>query len=151
MSSSPSHIDRTPTPTSPSRIGRAPASTSPYDVDGSLALDPRPLTWGPPGAVPDERKLRHLGQALAEVLAGRRPPESVAGRLTERAYRELVKAGRMIDSRRPPFVGAPHIKEPRDGAIEMCLLVHGDPRSHVLAIRLERRGVQWLCTDFETA
>ncbi len=138
------------------RIGLTPVPTSPYDgrtpeVDGSLALDPRPLVWGPPGAVPDERKLRHLGQALAEVLAGRRPPETVADRLTQRAYQELVNAGRMIDSRRPPFVGAPHIKEPRDGAIEMCLLVHGDPRSHVLAIRLERRGVQWLCTDFETA
>ncbi|WP_327109086.1 Rv3235 family protein [Nonomuraea glycinis] len=139
-----------------SRLGLNRAPASPYDraendIDGSLALDSRPLTWGPPGAMPDERKLRHLGQALAEVLAGRRPPETVADRLTERAYRELVKAGRMIDSRRPPFAGAPHIKQPRDGAIEMCLLVHGDPRSHVLAIRLERRGVQWLCTDFETA
>jgi hypothetical protein len=110
-----------------------------------------PLVWGPPGASPDERKLRQLGQALAEVLSGRRPPESVADRLTDRAYRELVRAGRMIETKRPPFVGSPHVKEPKDGAVEMCLLVHCGERSHVLAVRLERRGVQWLCTDFETA
>ncbi|MFG1942062.1 Rv3235 family protein [Nonomuraea sp. NPDC048826] len=124
---------------------------SPFpEVHGSLALD-TPLVWGPPGALPDERRLRQLGQALAEVLSGRRPPETVADRLTDQAYRELVRAGRMLDTRRPPFVGVPHVKEPRDGAVEMCLLVHCGERNHVLALRLERRGVQWLCTDFETA
>ncbi|HLU71100.1 MAG TPA: Rv3235 family protein [Nonomuraea sp.] len=124
---------------------------SPFpEVHGSLALD-APLVFGPPGTLPDERRLRHLGQALAEVLSGRRPPETVADRLTDQAYRELVRAGRMIDTPRPPFVGVPHVKEPRDGAVEMCLMVHGGERDHVLALRLERRGVQWLCTDFETA
>ncbi|MEU6997108.1 Rv3235 family protein [Nonomuraea sp. NPDC046570] len=123
---------------------------------GSLALVSdravrRALVWGPPGAIPDERRLRHLGQAMAEVLAGRRPPKSVSDRLTERAYQELVRAGRMIDTRRPPFVGVPHVTQPNDAVVEMCLLVHCGERSHVLALRLERRGVQWLCTDFETA
>ncbi|MER7501304.1 Rv3235 family protein [Nonomuraea pusilla] len=112
---------------------------------------PLALVWGPAGSRPDERALRHLGQALAEVLAGRRPPETVADRLTERAYQELVRAGRMLDARRPPFAGRPHVTEPHDGAIEMCLLVHCGDRGHVLALRLERRGVQWLCTDVETA
>ncbi|GGS73106.1 Rv3235 family protein [Nonomuraea spiralis] len=116
---------------------------------GALALTP--LVWGPAGARPDERRLRQLGQALAEVLTGRRPPESVADRLTARAYRDLVRAGRMIVAERPPFVGSPHVKEPRDGAVEMCVLVHCGERSHVLAVRLERHGLQWLCTDFETA
>jgi hypothetical protein len=120
-------------------------------VAGALALDPAPLVWGPPGAVPDERRLRLLGQALAEVLTGRRPPETVAGRLTDRAYGELLKAGRMIRAARPPFAGVPHVSEPREGALEMCLLVHCGERGHVLALRLERRGVQWLVTDFETA
>ncbi|WP_240506623.1 Rv3235 family protein [Thermoactinospora rubra] len=130
-------------------------------VQGSLALSDalaltdeaavRPLVWGAPGAVPDERSLRHLGQALAEVLAGRRPPSSVADRLTDRAYRDLLRAGRMIAATRPPFVGTPHVKEPADGALELCMLVHCGDRSRVLALRLERRGVQWLCTDFETA
>ncbi|MFI6811292.1 Rv3235 family protein [Nonomuraea sp. NPDC050328] len=120
---------------------------------GTLALavdDPATLVWGPPGALPDQRRLRHLGQALAEVLAGRRPPASLADRLSDQAYRELRKAGRMIDTRRPPLVGTPRIQEPRDGAVEMCVLVHCGERSHALALRLERRGVQWVCTDFET-
>jgi hypothetical protein len=119
------------------------------EIHGALAL--APLVWGPPGSMPDERRLRQLGQALAEVLTGRRPPESVADRLTDRAYRDLVRAGKMIHAQRPPFAGCPHVKEPRDGAVEMCVLVHCGERSHVLAIRLERRGLQWLCTDFETA
>jgi hypothetical protein len=103
------------------------------------------------GSPPDERRLRSLGQAMAEILAGRRPASSVADRLTERAYAELVRAGKMIHTRRPPMVGLPHVNPPRDGVVEACLLVHCGERSHVLAIRLERHGVQWLCTDFETA
>ncbi|MEV0996717.1 Rv3235 family protein [Nonomuraea sp. NPDC050202] len=121
-----------------------------HDIDGALALT-TPMTWGPPGAQPDERKLRHLTQALAEVLAGRRPPQVLADRLTERAYKELVRAGQMIHADRPPFTGSVHMKQPRDGAVEMCALVHCGDRNHVLALRLERHGNQWLCTEFETA
>jgi Family of unknown function (DUF6459) len=120
-------------------------------VDGSLALDSQPLVWGPPGAVPDVRRLRHLGQALAEVLAGRRAAETVADRLTARAYRDLVRMGQVIRTRQAPFAGRVHVSEPRDGAVEMCVLVHCGERAHVLAVRLERRGLRWLCTDFETA
>ncbi|WP_226898896.1 Rv3235 family protein [Nonomuraea phyllanthi] len=147
------------------RIGAAPAPEPAYDdepaydgmpaaapgTDGALALARRRPSSGPPGADPDERGLRRLGQALAEVLAGRRPPESVSDRLTSRAYRDLVQAGQMIWSDRRPFAGRMHVKEPRDGALEMCVLVHCGDRDRVLALRLERRGVQWLCTDFETA
>ncbi|MFI7616421.1 Rv3235 family protein [Nonomuraea terrae] len=139
------------------RIALTPTPEPPYDGEkspqtrGALALDTRPLVWGPPGALPDERGLRHLGQALAEVLAGRRPPRSVADRLTERAYRDLVRAGRMIHTGHPPFAGGVRVTEPRDGAIEMCVLIHCGHRTHVLAVRLERHGTRWLCTDFETA
>ncbi|GII82770.1 hypothetical protein Ssi03_07600 [Sphaerisporangium siamense] len=103
------------------------------------------------GAPPGARGLRALGQALAEVLAGRRPPAGVADHLTERAYAELVRAGRMIETRRPPLAGAPHVHRPRDGVVEACLLLHCGERSRVLALRVERRGTQWLCTEFETA
>ncbi|WP_250213869.1 Rv3235 family protein [Acrocarpospora catenulata] len=126
-------------------------------VHGSLALAHRPvrargpLILGSTGNAPEERRLRWLGQALAEILAGRRPPESVQERLTERAYAELVRAGKMIDTSRPPLAGPPHVQSPREGAIEMCLLVHCGHRSRVLAVRLERYGVQWLVTDVETA
>ncbi|WP_043620587.1 Rv3235 family protein [Nonomuraea candida] len=120
-------------------------------TQGALALDPHRMVWGPPGTTPDERTLRRLAQALAEVLAGRRPPETLADRLTDHAYRDLVRAGRMLPAGSAPFAGSVHGKEPRDGVIEMCALVHCGDRNHVLAVRVERRGVQWLCTDFETA
>ncbi|GII53330.1 hypothetical protein Pth03_17190 [Planotetraspora thailandica] len=153
------------------RLQSVPAADPPYDdergprsgpplTDGSLALAPDPygtaaprggLIVSPRGSLPDERSLRGLGQALAEILCGRRPPQTVHDRLTERAYRELVRAGKMIETRRPPMVGLPHVQRPSDGTVEMCLLVHCGERSHVLALRLERFGVQWLVTDFETA
>ncbi|WP_433353425.1 Rv3235 family protein [Microtetraspora malaysiensis] len=117
----------------------------------ALASGGGPLLHGPSGALPDERRLRGLGRAMAEILCGRRPPATVQGRLSERAYGELIRAGKMIDAPRPPMVGAPHIQRPDDGVVEMCLLIHCGPRSHALALRLERRGVQWLVTDFETA
>lgn len=149
-----------PKPVPLPRLASVPPADPPYDerdggghiehpaTYGALALAPLPARTGTPT---DERRLRGLGQALAEVLAGRRPPETVQDRLTERAYRELVRAGKMIDTERPPLTGLPHVQRPRDGAIEMCLLVHCGTRSRVLAVRLERRGVQWLVTDFETA
>ncbi|TQS26060.1 Rv3235 family protein [Microbispora sp. KK1-11] len=149
-----------PKPVPLPRLASVPPADPPYDerdggghvtrpgTYGTLALAPTPRRAATPM---DERRLRGLGQALAEILAGRRPPETVQDRLTERAYRELVRAGKMIDTERPPLTGLPHVQRPRDGVIEMCLLVHCGPRSRVLAVRLERQGVQWLVTDFETA
>ncbi|GAA2380299.1 Rv3235 family protein [Nonomuraea africana] len=145
------HVTLTPVPDPPYDGDRRVSAAT---TDGALALapaQPSPLVWGPPGSIPDERHLRHLGQALAEVLTGRRPPETVADRLADRAYAELVRAGRMIRTASRPLVGRPHVTQPKEGAVEMCLLVHCGERHHVLAVRLERRGVQWVCTDFETA
>ncbi|GAA3122360.1 Rv3235 family protein [Streptosporangium carneum] len=154
------------------RIAPSPTAEPPYDdergpsdvpaappyVQGTLALalDPgepearRPLVWGPPGAAPDERRLRALCQAVAEILAGRRPPSSVFPHMTRRAHAELIRSGKVMNCARPPLVGTPHVSQPDDGVVEMCVLVHCGDRSRVLALRLERRGVQWLCTDFET-
>ncbi|MDH2427864.1 Rv3235 family protein [Sphaerisporangium sp. TRM90804] len=101
--------------------------------------------------MPDERSLRGLGQAMAEVLAGRRAPATVAEHLTARAHAELVRAGSMIDTRRAPVAGRAHLHRPREGVVEACVLVHCGERTRVLAVRLERHGAQWLCTDFETA
>jgi hypothetical protein len=152
-----------PKPTPLPRLVPVPADP-PYDdlcvradppaTHGALALACAPVTYEPMprGSLePEERRLRGLGQAVAEILAGRRPPDTVQDRLTERAYSGLVRAGRMIESRRPPLVGAPHVQRPRPGVIEMCLLVNCGDRSRVLALRLERYGVRWLVTDVETA
>lgn len=138
----PAHDDR----------GSRHAFATPPPVQGTLALAlDRSREPAVGRSAPDARRLRGLGQALAEILAGRRPAGTVADRLTERAYAELLRAGKMIHSSRPPVAGLPHVNQPHDGAVEACVLVHCGERSHVLALRLERRGAQWLCTDFETA
>ncbi|MFO7252507.1 MAG: Rv3235 family protein [Actinomycetes bacterium] len=153
------------TPRTRSPYGTAPgrAAAARYETDGALALAPRPRpaaaapgapgggAAGATGSLPGPRRLRALGQAVAEVLAGVRPAATVADRFTERAYAELVRAGRMLRARRPPHAGRPHVSTPREGVIEMCLIVHCGDRTHGLALRLERRGVRWLCTEWETA
>ncbi|WP_433252404.1 Rv3235 family protein [Streptosporangium sp. CA-135522] len=167
-------MSRTPRPVPLPRIAPSPSAEPPYDderpagdpptappyVQGTLALacDPEPtrlpvrgpLIWGPPGAIPDERRLRALGQAVAEILSGRRAPSSISSHLTGRARTELARTGKIINSTRPPLVGTPHVSQPGDGVVEMCVLVHCGDRPRVLALRLERQGVQWLCTEFET-
>ncbi|MER5648558.1 Rv3235 family protein [Streptosporangium sp. NPDC002524] len=161
-------------PASLPRIAPSPTAEPPYDDDRpagdapamppyvqgtlALALDPgapgppagKPPVWGPPGAVPDERRLRALAQAVAETLSGRRPPASVSCHMTGRAHAELVRSGKVITSVRPPRVGRAHVSQPEDGVVEMCAVVDCGDRSRVLALRLERRGVRWLCTEFET-
>ncbi|MER7369152.1 Rv3235 family protein [Nonomuraea wenchangensis] len=129
-------------------MSAAPRTRIPY-TDGALALSP--MIWGPPGATPDERRLRHLGQALAEVLAGCRAPETLADRLTGRAHRHLVTTGLLFRTGRTPFVRRVHVTEPREGVIEMCVIVRCGERDRVLAVRLERHGIHWLCTDVEAA
>ncbi|MGW4423587.1 Rv3235 family protein [Streptosporangium sp. NPDC004631] len=172
-------MPRPPRPVPLPRLASSPTAEPPYDderpfpgvpsipagpggppyVQGALALafDPAPveteaghaLIWGPPGAIPDERRLRALGQAVAEVLAGRRAPSSVLSHLTDRAGAELARSGKIINCSGPPLVGRPHVSQPGDGVVEMCVLVNCGDRSRGLALRLERRGVRWLCTDFE--
>ncbi|MEV8636310.1 Rv3235 family protein [Streptosporangium sp. NPDC051023] len=166
-------MSRPPRPVPLPRVTPPPAGEPPYDderplseasaappyVQGALALalDPgepearRPLIWGPPGAIPDERRLRALCQAVAEILAGMRPPSSVSSHMTDRAKAELARSGKIMKCARLPLVGTPHVSQPRDGVVEMCVLVRCDDRSRVLALRLERKGVQWLCTDVEAA
>ncbi|MFJ2032391.1 Rv3235 family protein [Streptosporangium sp. NPDC087985] len=167
-------MSRTPRPVPLPRIAPSPSAEPPYDderpagdlpaappyVQGTLALacepEPagpparKPLIWGPPGAIPDGRRLRALSQAVAEILSGRRSPSSVSSLLTDRTHAELARSGKIINCARPPLVGIPHVSQPKDGVVEMCVLVHCGDRPRVLALRLERMGVQWLCTDFET-
>lgn len=113
----------------------------------------------PPGAPRVGPARLHPGRATPA------PPRTGAGRGPVRATRPgdrrrtphrpglpRTGQGRPNDHHQtPPFVGSPRVTEPRDGVVEMCLMVHCGERDHVLAIRLERRGVQWVCTDFETA
>ncbi|GGP86972.1 Rv3235 family protein [Streptosporangium pseudovulgare] len=134
-------------------LAGGPEPVSAPEPEAVSAREPEPAgvrAHRPPGAVPDERRLRALGQAVAEALSGRRPPASLSAHMTVRAHAELVRTGKVIGGARPPLVGAPHVSRPGDGVVEMCVLVHCGDRPRVLALRLERRGTRWLCTDVET-
>ncbi|MBB4914346.1 Rv3235 family protein [Streptosporangium saharense] len=151
----PRHPSRLPRVVAPRLPGDEPPArkAAPY-VQGALALaldHAESGSPGPPPAVPEGRRLRALCQAVAEVLAGRRAPSSVAAHLTGRACAELARSGQVMRCVRPLRVGIPHVSQPRDGVVEMCVLVHCGDRSRVLALRLERVGARWLCTDVEAA
>ncbi|GIH74517.1 hypothetical protein Plo01_09460 [Planobispora longispora] len=137
-----------PAPYEPVPFDPAPYEPGPRDSAGPRVR--RPLIWGPPGAAPDARRLRALGQAFAEILSGRRSPSTVSRQTTGQVQAELLRAGKVFDCPRPPMAGRLHLSQPRDGVVEMCVLVRCGERYRGLALRLERTGVQWLCTDFET-
>ncbi|WP_425312289.1 Rv3235 family protein [Planobispora rosea] len=102
----------------------------PDDPDGSHA---RPLIWGPPGAVPDARRLRALGQAFAEILSGRRPPSTVSRQTTSQVQAELLRAGKVFDCPVPDGRQAPSLPAPGRGG--------GDVRARALRRAIPRAGV----------
>ncbi|MEU4835300.1 Rv3235 family protein [Streptosporangium sp. NPDC023615] len=149
-----------PPPTRPSgapgaRPSGFPATRPP---EPAATRPPGPADAGPPGSsgarppdgTPDGRWLRALVQAVAEILAGRRPPATVSAHLTTRAQAQLAGSGRAMRCTRPPRAGRVHVSRPEDGVVEMCAVVDCGERSRVLALRLERRGVRWLCVAVET-
>lgn len=141
-------------------------------VDGTLALQfpaptrvSVPLRLVPPAGgvsltseptrrdlLPDPRPwTARLAQAVAEVLAGARPP----GQLSRVATLEVLQllernAGRLCGRRhgpaQRPVVDSVHISEPRDGIAEACAVVDTGPRKRALALRLEGVDGQWRCT-----
>jgi hypothetical protein len=158
----------------------APRLDGPYDdegqdppvpvLDGSLALafpppsriavplrlvppaagDPRPSSAGAPQ--PDPRRWSaRLAQAIAEVLAGARPPHQLADVAALDVLHLLERnAGRLVGHRggapSQPRVCSVHVSEPRPGAAEVCAVIDTGPRRRALAFRVEWRRDQWRCT-----
>lgn len=172
-----------PVPT-PLRLRPVPRLDGPYDdehperppvIAGSLALafpaptsDCVPLRLVPPagGVSSDGPRCRRdtlphprpwtarLAQAMAEVLAGARPPGQLAGVATLEVLALLERnAGRL--GARPgaraqrPVVGSVHVSEPRDGVAEACAVVDTGPRKRAIALRLEGIDGQWRCTALQ--
>ncbi len=129
-----------------------------------LAHHPRPAP--PPGADPGARTRRaqdeldrvaaalrpvaaRLLTAVADVLAGRRPPAHLDGLLAPAALATLVRAAPRPGARRPdvppPRTGAPgaglrglRVCAVDRRAVEVAAVVHGRDRVRALAARLER-------------
>lgn len=117
-------------------FGHQPASTS-------TLPDPRPL-------------VENLTRCVIEVLAGARDLEQISRWVTDDVYRHLLKrvvlSARARQARgqkamRPAFtIGSTNLCEPRDGAVEAVVIVHGKARSRAVALRLEGLDRRWRAT-----
>jgi hypothetical protein len=146
-----------------------PASDEPPFVAGSLALafpPPTrvtvPLRLVPPadghesaahGDPPRDPRLfaARLAQALAEVLAGARPPQQLTDVASLDVLHQLERnAGRLVTRRgmpaSAPRVASVHVSEPGDGIAEACAVVDTGPRRRALAFRVETVRGRWRCT-----
>jgi hypothetical protein len=107
-------------------------------VATSRALDPRPLA-GP------------LAQAIAEVLAGFRPPQQLAQAVSYEVLALLERnAGRMVARgvRTPPRPRVTSIRlcEPRAGIAEVAAVIDTGARRRAMALRVEAPNGRWRVT-----
>jgi len=166
-------------PTAPRRLRLLPPPRvdGPYDdeqaepvpplTDGSLALSfpppcrvTVPLRLVPPaecgprptGVLLDARRMSlRLARAIAEVLAGARPPQQLCDVASLDVMQQLERnAGRLIGPRSgrsvQPRVLSVHVSEPGAGIAEACAVVDTGPRRRALAFRVEVVRGSWRCT-----
>jgi hypothetical protein len=136
-------------------------------VHGSLALSfpppcrvSVPLRLVPPaecgprstGSVPDAQRMSlRLARALAEVLAGARPPQQLCDVASLDVMHQLERNAGRLSGRRSgppaqPRVLSVHVSEPRTGVAEACAVVDTGTRRRALAFRVELARGGWRCT-----
>lgn len=104
-----------------------------------------------------------FAQALAETLAGARPPGHVAAWTTEQARASIRRLGPLLLTEQRPRLHRIVTSRPADDVIEVAAVVGFGTRTRAVAIRLERadarppapgrpgRPARWLCTAVESA
>ena len=113
-----------------------------------------------PGAPPGWQS--RFAQALAETLAGARPPRQMVPWATEEALDRIRRLGPQLASQQRPRVRRVLTSVPAADVIELAVVVGFGPRVRAMAVRLERsrarpagRGEQaaarWVCTAVEAA
>lgn len=136
---------------------------------------PPPLEWPPPPPEPAARQPTLFGAnqapvsrpsvepqlasvaqaivvALVEVLQGRRSSEQLVRWVDEEPLAELVRQAR-AQRRRPPTRLCSVRAQPvlpasgRVQAAEVSVRLADDQRSRALAVRIERRGDRWMCSE----
>jgi hypothetical protein len=136
-------------------------------VDGSLALSfpppcrvTVPLRLVPPAecgprstaSFPDARRISlRLARALAEVLAGARPPQQLCDVASLDVMQQLERNAGRLGGRRSgppaqPRVLSVHVSEPGSGIAEACAVVDTGMRRRALAFRVEIVRGGWRCT-----
>jgi hypothetical protein len=103
---------------------------------------PEPQAW-----------VRHMAQALVEVMSGARPAPQVIRWTTPEVYsavarRNAVSGRRAIVARRA-IVRRVRICEPADGVIEACAVVVDNGRVRALAMRLTGVDRRWVVSELQ--
>lgn len=146
-----------------------PDAPRPVRVEGNLALafpastvSAMPLRLVPPAMQRDpqpasarlldpRRLIGPVAQAIAEVLAGYRPPQQLAQVATldvltwlERSAGRMAPRGTGVPVR--PRVTSIRLCEPRRGVAEVAAVIDTGRRSRAMALRLEATNARWRLT-----
>jgi len=103
-----------------------------------------------------------FAQALAETLAGSRPPRQIQPWTTQQAREHIQRLGPRMASAQRPRVRRVVTYRPASDVMEMAVVVGFGSRVRALAVRLERSAVsppanlgepagRWVCTAVEAA
>jgi hypothetical protein len=116
------------------RGGAAALTDAPSQADVAAEKPERHSpTHDPAGHWPSQ-----FAQALAETLAGSRPPSQIAPWTTEQARRRIGQLGPMLATAHRPRVKRVVVTSPTGGVLEMAIVVILGTRVRALAVRLER-------------
>jgi len=130
-----------------------------FSGDHGAALDPDDAQYfGPQRTcsrdLPEPQEwVRHMAQALVEVMSGARPAAQVIRWTTPEVYsvvarRNAVSGRRVIVARRA-IVRRVRICEPVDGVVEACAVVVDNGRVRALAMRLTGVDRRWVVSELQ--
>jgi hypothetical protein len=101
-----------------------------------------------------------FAQALAETLAGARPPRQITPWTTGQARRRITELGPTLSAGQRPLVRRVLLSAPASNIVEMTVIIGIGSQVRALAVRLEQTGPRrargdreghWVCTAIEAA
>lgn len=132
----------------------APPAYAPPDLEEDWGDDPPSRT--DPTELPDPRRWAGMiGQAVVEILAGRRPPVQVVRWLEAPVYERVRRSAEAVAARGPRRSGTPvrvrrvRVSTGLDGSVEGVVVVDDGVRCRAIALRLEGLDGRWLCSALE--
>lgn len=96
-----------------------------------------PSPDSPPAAPPDPWP-SHFAQALAEALAGTRPPGQLTPWTTIQARKRITRLAPMLASPQRPRLRRVIASSPAPDVLELAIVINDGPRVRAIAARLER-------------
>jgi hypothetical protein len=107
--------------------------------------------------LPDpERWAAMIGQAVVEILAGRRPPTQVVRWLDGPVYERVRRSAEVLKTKDggrragvPVRVRRVRLGPVAEGRVEAAVVVDDAVRCRALALRLEALDGRWLCTALD--